>query len=408
MKTYLVITAITLSACSHRAESTSTVATSTPPSADVAPAPPLLSAEPLASKSAQAQGATPDAGAKPSFSPPSGTSVVASNGCSYAVDAAPGKPASSSLPAGSVYIGCAIARLSNDNQEEYVPTIIEWDVAGGRVLRSVDLPLKTPMERADKVRIATFQDNVYVALTMGERSPTQLVALDADLRPRETRSLGISTSVSLEVNEEYLAVSYRPFIDDTWQHPIKVELFDANDLTSIATRSVGTAELDLDSSDALEFFGDQLYVVAISDFTAPPPGHPNNPTNVPFVGVFAMSLPSLEIVRAYKSAKKIDYLTTLQSAAGHIILTAKEGYEELTADLKPIRKHKRGYADAFDPKTGRFFSCADLQVTADCCCGVVCSCHAFWTGLEAAIVANLDDYRHTIFGRLKDLPRRPR
>ncbi|MCL2776933.1 MAG: hypothetical protein FWD73_02940 [Polyangiaceae bacterium] len=396
----LVIAAITLAACSHRAESTSTVATSPPPSADVAPTPPTPSVEPLASASTQ----SPQAAEEPPFDVPPGTSRIASTFCyHHGVTAAPGKPASPSLPAGSVYIGCIAIRPSNNNQLGSVPTVIEWDVAGGRVLRSVDLPLN--LKTADDVRIATFHDNVYVALTTGIRDETLLFALDADLRPRETRSLGISTNVSLEVNEKYLAVSYRPFIDDTWWHPIKIELFNANNFTAIATTSVGTAELFWSSGYALEFLGDRLYVAGVPDDAISRGKY--MPSNVPFVGVFAMSLPSLEIVHTYKNAKNSYIETTLQSAAGHIILTGEEGYEELTADLKPIRNHKGSYyALAFDPKTGRAFSCRDLNTGSACCCGGICSCYTFWTGFEAAVVANIN--WRLVIGRVKDLPRRKR
>jgi hypothetical protein len=346
----------------------------------------------------------PDTAAKPHFNAPPGTVLVAEEECIHGVDAAPGKPASPSLPAGSIYIGCATIRWSSDHKkEERVPTMIEWDVAGSRVLQSVDLPLRPPTKEADKVRIATFGNNVYITVTPTTTTgggKSQLVALDADLHPRETRSLGTSTDVSLEVNEKYLAVSYRPCIDDSCRHPIKIELFDANNLTPIATRSVGSAELFWSSGYALEFFGDRLYVAGVPDFTIPRGQY--MPTNVPFVGVFAMSLPSLEIVRTY-NAKNSYRETTLQSIAKHIILTGEEGYEELTADLKLIRKHKGVYAEAFDPKTGRAFSCRNLEVpSGECCCGGICFCHALWTGLEAAIVADIND--HIIFGRLKDLP----
>ncbi|MCL2776643.1 MAG: hypothetical protein FWD73_01475 [Polyangiaceae bacterium] len=392
---YLVTTAITLAACSHRAESTSTIAKSPPLPAAAAPISPSPLAEPLAAVSTQAQQAIE----MPPFHAPPGTSLVTSNLCISHVNAAPGKSASPLLPAGSVYIGCATTRLSNDRQEKHIPTIIEWDVAGGRVLRSIDLPVATHYE----LSIATFHDNVYVALMMEARDETLLFALDANLRPREARSIGISSrGISLKVSEKYLAVSFRPVIDDTRRNPLKVELFDANHLAPIATTSVGTAELAADSGYALEFFGDRLYVAGVSGFTTARDKY--IPANEPSLGVFAMSLPSLEIVRTRKSAQTSDYYTTLQSAAGHIMLTGGGGYEELTADLKPIRNHKGGYATAFDPNTGRALSCRGRKVIgSECCCGVICSCHAFWTGLEAAIVADIKG--HIVFGRLKDLPR---
>ncbi|MCL2778980.1 MAG: hypothetical protein FWD73_13345 [Polyangiaceae bacterium] len=401
---YLVITAITLSACSHRGESTSTVAMSPPPPAVAPPAPPSPSAEPLACASTQAQ----QAAERSHFNVPPGTSFIASTVYHTSVDAAPGKPASPSLPAGSVYIGYLTARLSNDNKKGRVPMIIEWDVAGGRVLRSVDLSLETHERWTQEMRIATFRDNVYVASTMGERDEMRLFALDADLRPRATRSLGIGERISLEINEKYLAVAYRP--TDDGLRPLKVELLDANNLTPIATTSIGTADwvVDWTTNDALEFLGDRLYVAGVPASTAPPQTHLNNPTDAPFVHVFAMSLPALEIVRTHKSKIRSYYLTTLQSAAGHIILTGSGWFsdEELTADLKLIRKHKGAYAEAFDPKTGRAFSCSVLQVIDECCCGGLCSCHAFWTGVEAAIVADING--HIVFGRLKDLPRQLR
>jgi len=431
MKTYLVIMAITLAACTHRGESTSTVAKSpptssaappTPPSppppADVAPTPPSPSADPIDVCDIKvmegdpwaAMGAGLFVDAEPLFTAPPGTSLVASNRvrCSDVNDIKPGKPASPSLPAGSIYIGCATDRPPSDHPQEDVATIIEWDVARGRVLRSIDLPLTKP----NIVRIATFHDNVYVASTMcaGE---TRVFALDADLRPRETRSLGISTSVSLEANEKYLAVSYRPHGDKFY--PLNVELLDANHLTTVATTSIGSADLMWDvfgsPSDALEFLGDKLYVAGVPSFTKPPvvPQYTDKPVpHLPLVRVFAMSLPSLKIVGTYESKKNSYYPLRLRSAAGHFILTGtdKEGYyEEFTADLKPIRHDGSFYfvGTAFNPITGEAFSCPNLGKPKKIQGRPTRNSYAFWTGLEAACVTKVK--RHILIGRLKDWPR---
>jgi len=270
------------------------------------------------------------------------------------------------------------------------------------------------------MHVKTFNDNVYIASIPTEgMSETQLVALDTDLRPRETHSLTFSISVSLEANEKYLAVSYRPHGDKFY--PLKIELLDANHLTTVATSSVGSADLILDDimerpGDALEFFGDQLYVAGVPSFTKPPevPSAFSNGAshNLPFVRVFAMSLPSLEIVGIYKSKKDSYYPLRLQSAAGHLILTGdQEGYEEFTADLKPIRKHDGWFyaGTAFDPITGEVFSCPKLGEPnlgkPEKYPGTVTNYSAaFWTGLEAACVADVEG--HIIVGRLKDWPTR--
>jgi hypothetical protein len=294
------------------------------------------------------------------------------------------------------------------------------------------------------VRIATFHDNVYFASTAmqgtaaweqkrndesldsdshdvdwyarearaliasGSIGETQLFALDADLHPREVRSLGFSKDISLEANEKYLAVAYRPFGDAL--RPLKVDLFDANHLTPIATAVVGAADYRSthgEYHDVLELFGNQLYVAGVPPFTEPPREDPGGKImpKMPFARVFAMSLPSLEIISTYKSKKNSYLSTTLHSAAGHINLTNWEGHDELTADLKRIRNHKGFDVEAFDPKTGRTFSCHDFDET-DSSKYDNSFCRAFWTGLEAAIVANMNG--HILFGRWKNRPGKTR
>ena len=419
MKIYLFIAAITLGACAHHAESPATIAEATPHPVATASALPSASTVPMASASAQAQQETPDADWMPPFERPPGTLLVAVNANEAAVDAAPGKPASSALPAGSVYIGFVADRSSGKNFK-YVPTIVEWDVARDRVLRSVDVPLRIPEGYTETVRIATFRDTVYVALnTSGVTGVAQLFVLDAFLRPRKTHSFGVvGEDISLEANEKYLAVAYKP--DGDTLRPLKVELFDANNLTPIATTSIGAADWVGEKylvHDALEFFGDRLYVAGVPPFTEPPPTHPSNNTpihHLPFTHVFAMDLPSLKIARTYKSTRGSYYQTTLQSAAGHLFLTGfkgagtenwedKYGYDELTADLKPIRSRQvMSYADAFDPNTGRAFSCHD-KLPQSCCGDQPILCHAFWTGLEPAFVGSV--WGRIVFARLKDWSR---
>jgi hypothetical protein len=251
------------------------------------------------------------------------------------VDVAPGRPASSDHPAGTVYV----AAVLDTERRRGEATLFEWDVASATPLDRDGILLYRESDKEENgksadVRIATTQSDVFVAVTLENgrftafgRAPLPAGASWGSLFAPE--HMAPASNISLETDGRWLAVAYD--IRNEWASlgglpRTGVLLYDARTMERVASIPFTQSRETGVRYDILEMIGGRLVAAESSDTT---------------LRVVELAMPSLKTLHEAKiPTPKGRARVQLTSQRGRLVALTHDTVVELTPELEVVGKRE--------------------------------------------------------------------